>query len=38
LISPVLASVDNVVETVGRVSPALVATWLAVTASPPASA
>jgi Dodecin len=36
--SPVLASLDSVVETVGRASPALVATWPAVIALPPASA
>ena len=36
--SPVLASLDSVVETVGRASWALVATWLAVIGSPPASA
>ncbi len=36
--SPVLASLDSVVDTVGRASPALLATWPAVIASPPASA
>src|SRR5580700_11386161 len=36
--SPVLASLDSVVDTVGRARPALVATWPAVSASPPASA
>src|SRR2546423_3527031 len=36
--SPVLASLDSVVETVGRASPACVASWPAVIASPPASA
>ena len=36
--SPVLASFDSVVETVGRASPALVAAWPAVIGSPPASA
>src|SRR5450755_3274227 len=36
--SPVLASLDSVVETVGRARPVLSATWPAVIASPPASA
>src|SRR5450755_3382533 len=36
--SPVLASLDSVVETVGRARPVLPATWPAVIASPPASA
>jgi hypothetical protein len=36
--SPVLASVDSVVDTAGRARPALVATWPAVSASPLASA
>src|SRR5450755_646015 len=36
--SPVLASFDSVVDTVGRARPVLSATWPAVIASPPASA